>query len=92
MYRLYSGTDHHYTMDAKERDMLKRAGWRYEGVGWYSDDAKGVPLYRQFNPNVQPSAPRNNSGSHNYTKDKSEHNRLVAIGWKGEGVGWYGVK
>ena len=92
VYRLYSGTDHHYTMDASERDMLKRAGWRYEGIGWYSDDAKGVPLYRQFNPNVQPSAPRNNSGSHNYTKDKSEHNRLVAIGWKGEGVGWYGVK
>ena len=92
VYRLYSGTDHHYTMDASERDMLKRAGWRYEGIGWYSDDAKGEPLYRQFNPNVQPTAPRNNSGSHNYTKDKSEHNRLVAIGWKGEGVGWYGVK
>ena len=92
VYRLYSGTDHHYTMDASERDMLKRAGWRYEGIGWYSDDAKGVPLYRQFNPNVNPSAPTNNSGSHNYTKDLAEHNRLVAIGWKGEGVGWYGVK
>ncbi len=91
VYRLYSGTDHHYTMDASERDNLVRVGWRYEGIGWYSDDGKRVPLYRQFNPNVNPSAPRNNSGSHNYTKDLAEHNRLVAIGWKGEGVGWYGM-
>ena len=91
VYRLYSGTDHHYTMDASERDNLVRVGWKYEGIGWYSDDGKRVPLYRQFNPNVVPTAPTNNSGSHNYTKDLAEHNRLVAIGWKGEGVGWYGM-
>ena len=91
VYRLYSGTDHHYTTDASERDMLVRAGWKSEGVGWYSDDARGTPLYRQFNPNVNPSAPRNNSGSHNYTTSKAEHDRLVAIGWKGEGIAWYGM-
>ena len=91
VYRLYSGTDHHYTTSAAERDMLVRAGWRYEGVGWYSDDAKGTPLYRQFNPNVNPAAPRNNSGSHNYTTSRAEHDHLVSVGWRGEGIGWYGM-
>ena len=91
VYRLYSGTDHHYTTSAAERDMLVRAGWKYEGVGWYSDDAKGVPLYRQFNPNVNPGAPRNNSGSHNYTTSRAEHDHLVSAGWRGEGIGWYGM-
>ena len=91
VYRLYSGTDHHYTTSAAERDMLVRAGWRYEGVGWYSDDAKGTPLYRQFNPNVNPAAPRNNSGSHNYTTSRAEHDHLVSAGWRGEGIGWYGM-
>lgn len=92
VYRLYSGTDHHYTMDAEERDNLVRVGWKYEGVGWYSDDAKGVPLYRQFNPYVNPHARRNNSGSHNYTVSKAENDNLVRVGWKAEGIGWYGVK
>ena len=91
VHRLYSGTDHHYTTSAAERDMLVRAGWKYEGVGWYSDDAKGVPLYRQFNPNVNPGAPRNNSGSHNYTTSRAEHDHLVSVGWRGEGIGWYGM-
>lgn len=53
MYRLYSGTDHHYTMDEKERDWLVTQGWKYEGIGWYSDDDKGEKLYRLFNPNVR---------------------------------------
>ncbi len=92
VYRLYSGTDHHYCTGAGERDALIAAGWNYEGIGWYSDDAQGVPLYRQFNPNVDPNARTNNSGSHNYTTSLSEHDSLVAIGWRGEGIGWYGVK
>lgn len=91
VYRLYSGTDHHYCTGVGERDALIAAGWSYEGIGWYSDDAQGVPLYRQFNPNVDPNAPRNNSGSHNYTTDFGEHKSLVSIGWRDEGVGWYGV-
>ena len=92
VYRLYSGTDHHYTTSKAERDHLVSVGWKYEGVGWYSDDAKGVPLYRQFNPNVEPSAPRNNSGSHNYTTSKAENDHLVSVGWRAEGIGWYGMK
>ena len=87
VYRLYSGTDHHYTASAEERDQLVAAGWKYEGVGWYSGG--DVPVYRQFNPNVNPAAPTNNSGSHNYTTSAAENDQLVAAGWRAEGVGWY---
>lgn len=91
VYRLYSGTDHHYTMSEVERDHLISVGWSYEGIGWYSDADESVALYRQFNPNVQPSAPTNNSGSHNYTLSKVENDSLVSAGWNEEGIGWYGI-
>ena len=90
VYRLYSGTDHHYTMDEKERDYLVSVGWSYEGIGWYSYSTDGVPLLRQFNPYVDPSAERNNSGSHNFTISKEENDNLVNLGWKEEGIAWYG--
>jgi hypothetical protein len=91
VYRLYSGTDHHYTTDLNEKNVLEKIGWKYEGIGWYSDDNEGVPLYRQYNPYVDPKASSNYSGSHNYTTDKTENDHLVSLGWKEEGVGWYGV-
>ena len=96
VYRLYSGTDHHYTTSTVERDHLIDVGWTLEGdnaegIAWYSDDQKRVPLYRQFNPNVDPTAPFNNSGSHNYTTSLEEHEQLISIGWRGEDIGWYGV-
>ena len=96
VYRLYSGTDHHYTTSIVERDHLIDVGWTLEGdnaegIAWYSDDQKRVPLYRQFNPNVDPTAPFNNSGSHNYTTSLEEHEQLISIGWQGEDIGWYGV-
>ncbi|MBE6466897.1 S8 family serine peptidase [Denitrobacterium detoxificans] len=86
VYRLYNpnGGDHHYTKSKEECDGLRKLGWRYEGVGWYSDTAKSVPLYRQYNPNAK-------SGSHNYTTSKSENDMLVRVGWRAEGIGWYGV-
>ena len=89
VYRLYSGTDHHYTTSIVERDHLIDVGWTLEGdnaegIAWYSDDQKRVPLYRQFNPNVDPTAPFNNSGSHNYTTSLEEHEQLISIGWRGE--------
>ena len=58
-------------------------GWKSEGLGWYSDDAHGIPLYRQYNPNAV-------TGSHNYTASIDENNALVALGWRAEGIGWYG--
>ena len=56
-----------------------------EPTGWYSDDDKGVPLYRQYNPNAA-------TGSHNYTANKKENDALVKMGWQEEGIGWYGRK
>ena len=92
VYRLYSGTDHHYTTSEVERDHLISVGWNDEGIGWYSDDAKGVGLHRLFNPNVDPNAERNNSGSHHYTTSDVEKDDLVSRGWQYEDFGWYGVK
>ena len=60
-------------------------GWRYEGIGWYSDDAKGQALFRLYNPNAK-------AGSHHYTVNAGERDGLVRLGWRNENVGWYGVK
>ena len=86
VYRLYNPNagDHHYTVNAGERDHLKALGWNDEGIGWYSDDSESVPLYRQYNPNAV-------SGAHNYTTNAGEKDHLVSIGWHDEGIGWYGL-
>ncbi len=86
VYRLYNpyAGDHHYTMDASERDSLAATGWTDEGTGWFSDGARRVPLYRQYNPNEF-------SCNHNYTAAASENSVLVAAGWREEGIAWYGV-
>lgn len=91
VYRLYSGTDHHYTTSLAEKQSLVKAGWKDEGIGWYSDDQKRVGLHRVFNPNVNPSAPTNNSGSHHYTISTGEKDSLVKAGWNYENIGWYAV-
>ena len=56
-----------------------------EGIGWYSDDNKGVPLHRLYNPNAQ-------AGSHHYTISVAEKENLEKAGWKYEGIAWYGMK
>ena len=95
VYRLYNpfaeGGDHHYTISFDERVHLTSLGWRYEGVGWYSaSDSMGnpnpgaKPLYRQFNPYAR-------TGTHNYTASKEENDHLVSVGWRKEGIGWYGL-
>lgn len=100
VYRLYNknGGEHHYTVFGYERQALVKAGWEYEGVGWYSYEAlskfstnlrypypDAVPLYRQYNPNAF-------SNNHNYTGSIAENNWLVSLGWKSEGIGWYGIE
>lgn len=105
VYRLYNknGGEHHYTVSIYERRTLLKLGWRNEGIGWYSYEiynqgndanrpskakripkANAVPLYRQYNPNAF-------SNNHNYTSSLRENNYLVSLGWRGEGIGWYGV-
>ena len=83
LYNPHTG-DHHYTMSSGERDALVIQGWKSEGIGWYSDNAKTVPLWREYNPNAT-------TGSHNYTTSASEHASLCSMGWKDEGIGWYGM-
>ena len=86
MYRLYNPNagDHFYTVSAAAKDNLVRIGWNYEGIGWYSDDAHSVPVYREYNLNTRTCA-------HNYTTNKSEHDHLVSIGWHDENIAWYAV-
>lgn len=81
MYRLYNPNsgEHFYTANASERNLLFRAGWNDEGVGWYAPTT-GVPVYRLYNPNA---------GDHHYTVSVGERNSLVKAGWRDEGAGWY---
>ena len=42
----------------------------------------GDPVYRLYNPYVV-------GGDHHYTLSASERDRLVGLGWRAEGTGWY---
>ncbi len=93
VYRLYNGKgrigEHHYTRNKEERDKLIAAGWKDEGIGWNSmytpqEDVNSQPVYRQYNPNEY-------ANNHNYTTSKTENDTLVKLGWKDEGIGWYGL-
>ena len=95
VYRLYNPNagDHHYTVDSEERQNLIDVGWKDEGIGWYSysyymrhrKPELGVALHRLYNPNAV-------AGSHHYTISASEKDNLVTVGWKYEGIAWYGMK
>ena len=50
-----------------------------------ADPARGVALWREYNPNAL-------AGAHNFTADEREHLALCALGWRGEGIAWYGVR
>ncbi|MGG5373443.1 MucBP domain-containing protein [Enterococcus sp. AZ196] len=84
MFRLYNPNsgEHFYTANTVERDKVKKAGWKYEGIGWNAPSS-GDPVYRLYNPNA---------GDHHYTLHASEKNHLVKVGWKYEGIGWYSDK
>lgn len=84
VYRLYNPNsgEHFYTVNNAERSYLISIGWNDEGIGWYSDDAKTIPVYREYNPNAV-------AGSHNYTMNFNEHKYLSNIGWNNEGIAWY---
>lgn len=81
VYRLYNPVSgqHHYTMDAHEKDVLSGSGWRYEKIA-FNADTEGKPVYRLYNPR---------SGEHHYTMDSNERDVLVdQQGWRYEGVAW----
>ena len=81
MYRLYNPNsgEHFYTGSTQERDMLKAAGWQYEGIAWNAPTKQGEPVYRLFNPN---------NGDHHYTMSAEERDMLTSVGWQYEGVAW----
>ncbi|MBT1167165.1 InlB B-repeat-containing protein [Bifidobacterium simiarum] len=88
VYRVYNRNSglHHYTINKAENDMLVRLGWRDENRGGsafvtVSKDTPGAkPVYREYN---------RRSGNHNWTLNKKEHDMLVRLGWKDEGIAWY---
>lgn len=68
----------------KRNVLVAQHGWQYEGIAWYSDVSKSIPVYRAFHPSLT-------SGSHNYTRDRYEQSVLTTQrGWIDEGIGWYG--
>ncbi|MBT1167037.1 Ig-like domain-containing protein [Bifidobacterium simiarum] len=88
VYRVYNRNSglHHYTTSAAEKNMLVKLGWRDENRGSSSfitvpkGTAGAKPVYREYNPN---------SGNHNWTMSLGEHNTLVKLGWRDEGIAWY---
>lgn len=82
MHRMYNPNsgEHFYTADNAEKDNLIKAGWNYEGIGWYAPSVSATPVYRVYNPNA---------GDHHYTTSLKEKNHLVKLGWRYEGIGWY---
>lgn len=81
VYRAYNPNsgEHVYTMSFRELVILVQAGWRDEGLAWYSAQDEGKPVYRVYNPNA---------GDHHYTTSKTEVAHLESLGWKGEGACW----
>ena len=83
MYRLYNPNsgEHFYTKSTPEKDDLKAAGWKYEGIAWMAPkDKNSKPVYRMYNANA---------GDHHYTMSSNERKDLEKAGWKYEGIGWY---
>jgi hypothetical protein len=82
IYRLYNqfSSEHLYTQDKNEYDVLVSYGWTGEGEAWVAPKTSDVAVYRLYNPF---------SGDHLYTSDKNEYTELQKIGWKGEDVAFY---
>ncbi len=82
IYRLYNPNsgEHFYSKSSGERDMLVKAGWKSEGVGWVAPVSSGTPIYRLYN---------RNGGDHHYTTSAGERDLLVKAGWRSEGIAMY---
>ena len=85
MYRMYNPYtyEHFYTGSKVERDNLVKAGWNYEGIGFYAPIKSDKPMYRLFNPYTD---------DHHYTASQKEVDILVESGWNYEGIGWYSAE
>jgi hypothetical protein len=68
---------HHYTTNVYEIEQMVNDGWNYEQVAFL--DKGEIWLNRVYNPN---------DGNHLFTMNSHEKDKLVALGWHDEGVGW----
>ena len=72
-----------YTCSKAERASITKAGWKQEGIAFYScREGNRAPVYRLYNPN---------SGEHFFTNTNAEKNMLIKAGWKYEGIGFYAL-
>ena len=85
VWRCYNpNSGEHLYVDEGYADYLAGSGWNKEKVAFYSDDNKGVPVYRLWNG-------LDGVGSHHFTTDAGEVDWLVGQGWTKEDVAFYGV-
>jgi hypothetical protein len=84
-YRLYNpaSSQHHWTTDLNEYNVLPAYGWTQEGIDSYvlpSAVPGAIPVYRLFLAGV---------GVHLWTIDANEWSYLSTHGWTSEGIAWY---
>jgi len=77
-----NSSEHFYTIDRKEAEALKNAGWNDEG-DCFNYTNEGTPVYRVYNPNL---------GDHFFTADLLEARSCIKAGWSDETVGWNAVE
>jgi hypothetical protein len=92
VYRFWSTKlgSHFYTMNEDEKNgLMDLWGWSYEGVCFFAYGADHrpdwtVPVYRFWSKT---------RGSHYYTIDEAEKNRLMSNSiWTYEGIAWYAIQ
>lgn len=86
VYRLYDAVagEHFYTTSEADRDAYIAAGCNDEGIGWYSDDAQGIEVLCQVNPNAE-------VGAFNFTINQAENDHLMQVGWSAGASIWYAL-
>lgn len=82
VYRLYNPNTglHMFTASAGEHDGLMNAGWRDEGIAFYSPKGAGKSVYRLYDTGT---------GEHLLTENWIEYTMLrVLPSWRGKGTAW----
>ena len=78
VYRLYyPGGKHLFTTSEKERDVLIKGKWRYEGIAFYVPEGSKTEVRRLYNPG---------NGDHLLTTSANERGVLVMHKWRDEGI------
>nr|WP_236023858.1 hypothetical protein [Bifidobacterium miconis] len=80
---MFKGTKHVYSTDETEQTILKRKGWKVEGVSFFATAQtapKATATYRLYNPA---------NGNHLLSTDPVEVAALQRRGWSNDGVAFY---